>query len=74
MRRDNEFIARGGEAAPAQPIGVTYVDGPYAARRELLHEPTPPPVLMVRGERGLYRRSVRCADDGALRYVWERRD
>lgn len=46
---------------------VEYVDGPRDGDRELLTDP--PQRLDAAG--GHYRRSVRCADDGALRYVFE---
>jgi hypothetical protein len=46
---------------------VEYVGGPRGARRaERRRRPT-----IIRLAGGTYRRSVRCADDGALRYVWE---
>jgi hypothetical protein len=57
-----------GDALPAQdgPTEVEFVDGPRAGQRELLRDL--PPVIEAAG--GRYRRSVRCVDDGALRYVF----
>ncbi len=48
---------------------VEYVGGPLADRREALREPRAE--IPVPDGSGVYRRSVRCADDGALRYVWQ---
>jgi hypothetical protein len=47
---------------------IEYVDGPWSGRNEersSLPETIP-------GPDGRYVRSVRCADDGAMRYVWRR--
>lgn len=60
------------EAADADPTAtdlteVEYVGGPRDAEHETLTE-TPP---VLRGVADQNRRSVRCADDGALRYVWQ---
>jgi hypothetical protein len=50
---------------PDSPL-VEYVGGPRAGERDEL--PKRPAVIpMAAGE---YRRSMQCADDGALRYVW----
>ncbi len=46
---------------------VQFVGGPRDGERELLGD-TP---AVIHTERGTYRRSVRCADDGALRYVFD---
>ncbi len=51
----------------AVAVVVEFVDGPWAGRREERNDP--PAVIDVNG--GTYRRSVRCADDGAIRYVFE---
>jgi hypothetical protein len=45
---------------------VVFVDGPLHGKRQELADV--PPEFLVAG--GLYRRSVRCADDGAMRYVF----
>lgn len=45
---------------------VEFVDGPWAGRRERMSEP-PASIPMDGGE---YHRSVHCADDGALRFVY----
>jgi len=56
-----------GAPQPAQrtPI-VEFVDGPWAGRRE----PMSGPPSSIGTDTGSYRRSVQCADDGALRYVF----
>lgn len=46
---------------------VQFVGGPRDGERE---QRRVAPAL-INSERGWYRRSVRCADDGALRYVFE---
>ena len=46
---------------------VEFVGGPRSGERELLSDT--PTVIEAGG--GAYRRSVRCADDGALRYVFD---
>lgn len=63
---------RDAASAPTSPnfTSVTYVGGPYADRSEVAYEGVLPAAVYVAAERGLYRKSVRCADDGALRYVW----
>jgi hypothetical protein len=59
------------DARPREPqIGsalVEFVGGPRSGERELLSD-TP---TVIQAEGGMYRRSVRCADDGALRYVFD---
>jgi hypothetical protein len=49
---------------------VEFVGGPRDGQRVASRAMAP---AMVRGRSGagFYRRSVRCADDGALRYVWQ---
>jgi hypothetical protein len=54
------------ELRPATGV-VEFVDGPRAGERTTL--PDQPPLIGT--ATGRYRRSVHCADDGALRYVWE---
>jgi hypothetical protein len=52
------------------PDVVEYVDGPWGGtteERSRLPETIPAPD-------GRYVRSVRCADDGAMRYVWQSSD
>ena len=45
---------------------VEFVGGPRGGERELLG--VRPATIPTEG--GIYQRSVSCADDGALRYVW----
>lgn len=45
---------------------VEYVDGPWHGTTEEL----PGLPATIPGPDGRYVRSVRCADDGAMRYVW----
>ena len=45
---------------------VEYVGGPCAGQSEDRSEL--PESIAIAG--GVYRRSVRCAEDGAMRYVW----
>ncbi len=45
---------------------VEFVGGPRGGRRETLAEHPE----MIEAAGGVYERSVACADDGALRYVW----
>ncbi len=47
---------------------VEFVGGPPDGERELLSDAP----AVIHAERGTYRRSVRCADDGALRYVFDK--
>lgn len=56
------------EARSVIPIAsrVEYVGGP---RNGQLEDRSDLPAVMA-GEGGSYRRSVRCAEDGAMRYVW----
>jgi hypothetical protein len=48
------------------PEAVEYVDGPWNGATE--ERPDLPQTIP--GPDGRYVRSVRCADDGAMRYVW----
>jgi hypothetical protein len=48
------------------PEAIEYVDGPWNGATE--ERPDLP--QMIPGPDGRYVRSVRCADDGAMRYVW----
>jgi hypothetical protein len=49
---------------------VEFVGGPRGGEHATLDE-RPPEIDLPDG---VYRRSVRCADDGALRYVWTFRE
>lgn len=49
---------------------VEFVGGPRQGERATLEE-RPPEIAMPNGS---YLRSVQCADDGALRYVWTPHD
>jgi hypothetical protein len=49
-----------------ESMTLEFVDGPRAGERTTLEE-RPPEVDVPDGS---YRRSVRCADDNAIRYVW----
>ncbi len=49
---------------------VEFVGGPRGGDRATLDE-RPPQIDLPDGA---YRRSVQCADDGALRYVWTHRE
>jgi hypothetical protein len=57
------------ERTSADLVVIEYVGGPYADRREVIRDEVPPSIL-IPADSGVYRQSVRCADDGALRYVW----
>ncbi|MBA2382487.1 MAG: hypothetical protein H0V73_10300 [Chloroflexi bacterium] len=46
---------------------VEFVDGPQAGDRRDVRDDDGP---VIREQGSSYRRSVQCADDGALRYVW----
>jgi hypothetical protein len=60
-----------GDATPreteAKSAPVEFVGGPRGGERQRLGD-TP---ALIEAEWGTYRRSVRCADDGALRYVFD---
>jgi hypothetical protein len=62
----------GGESLPAITFAsrVEYVDGPRAGQAE---DRTDMPDAIA-ADPGTYRRSVRCAEDGAMRYIWQRSD
>ena len=51
---------------------IEYVGGPFAGARESIDQP--PLEIRPSAAAGAYRRSARCADDGALRYVWRETD
>jgi alkylmercury lyase len=55
----------GGEPAPDASAEVKFVGGPWNDEHVRLDQRT---ATIAAG--GIYRRSVSCADDGALRYVW----
>jgi hypothetical protein len=62
------YLPGGGPAEPeASPARVEYVGGPRDGQRESRGDS--PALIEVDG--ATYRRSVRCADDGALRYLVE---
>ena len=62
-----EFGSESGDRAAADATVVEYVGGPRDGDRERSGDsPTELPSVG-----GTYRRSLRCADDGALRYVFE---
>lgn len=50
------------------PATLEYVGGPRRGRREQIAGLPAAAIALAGGE---YRRSIRCADDGALRYVWK---
>jgi hypothetical protein len=52
------------------PTIVRYVGGPNDGQSEVVYGREPPAARIIGAEHGLYRRSVRCVDDGILRYVW----
>ena len=56
----------GNEPGPAESGEIEYVGGPRGGQRDRIE--AWPAELPAEG--GAYRRSVACADDGALRYVW----
>jgi hypothetical protein len=60
------YLPEAGPNPPELPAEVTFVGGPRAGAREIRDELP----ATVRGVNGVYRRSVACADDGAVRYVW----
>ncbi len=62
------FLDEGARKDDDEPL-VEYVAGPLADRRERLARP--PHEISVPEAAGIYRRSLKCAEDGALRYVWQ---
>lgn len=46
---------------------VVFVGGPLEGTRRTIDNPP----AMIASDGGVYRRSVHCADDGAVRYVFE---
>jgi len=56
----------GAEPEAEQSDEVEFLGGPRNGRRE--HRRDRPMALPY--AHGAYRRGVRCADDGALRYIW----
>ncbi len=56
----------GGEPSPDASSTVEFVGGPWNGERQQLA--VRPESIAATG--GIYRQSVTCADDGALRYVW----
>lgn len=61
------YLPRSGPPDAADVIDVEFVGGPRAGRRD--QRTDTPDLITVEG--GAYRRSVRCADDAALRYVFD---
>jgi len=61
------YLLVGPKAGSNGTIEVEFVDGPREGQRDNLADS--PPTIAAAG--GTYRRSVRCADDGALRYVFD---
>jgi hypothetical protein len=57
------------DSAPEPPRidEVEFIDGPWAGEHEVRSDL--PATIAAPG--GTYRQSVRCADDGAMRYVWQ---
>ncbi len=59
------------------PTLVEYIGGPYAGRREAVYG-RQPPVAVFLGEasgafgRGVYERSAGSAEDGIVRYEWQK--
>jgi alkylmercury lyase len=60
--------ASAAETALRFGAAVEFVGGPRNAQRDRLIDT---PVQLKSPNGGHYQRSVRCADDGALRYVWQ---
>jgi hypothetical protein len=71
MYSEIHYVDAASEGTSTNAAVITYVGGPYADRREFIQEGVRPAAVFVPAQHGLYRQSVRCADDGALRYVWE---
>ncbi|MGH2466568.1 MAG: hypothetical protein ACRDGL_02400 [Candidatus Limnocylindrales bacterium] len=61
-----EYLPGLGPTAQRRRPSVTYVGGPRAGVAE--RRAAAPATIALPG--GRYERSVACADDGALRYVW----
>ena len=57
-----------GGSSSELPATLEYVGGPRRGRREPIAGLPAAAITLPGGE---YRRSIRCADDGALRYVWK---
>ncbi len=56
------------------PTVIEYVGGPRDGEREVHYGHEPPSVMIIQSPAGSarsYRRSVRCADDKILRYIWD---
>jgi hypothetical protein len=65
-----DYLEGASASTPPNLTVITYVGGPRTDRREVVREGVPPAAVYIPAERGMYRQSVRCADDGTLRYVW----
>jgi hypothetical protein len=61
------YLPKSGPPDAAAVVAVEFVGGPWEGRRD--RRADTPDLITVDG--GAYRRSVRCADDAALRYVFE---
>ncbi len=62
-----DFVSGGPDGgADADPAEAMFIGGPRGGERA--QRPDPPERIAEPG--GYYERSVRCSDDGALRYVW----
>jgi hypothetical protein len=61
------YLLVGRKPGSAPKTEVEFVDGPRAGERDRLV--VAPATIDAAG--GIYRRSVKCADDGALRYVFD---
>jgi len=61
------YLPKSGPPDAADIVAVEFVGGPWAGQRD--QRTDTPAVFTVDG--GTYRRSVRCADDAALRYVFD---
>ena len=70
MRNEIQYPDGAPETPPTEGTLITYVGGPYAGRRDVVYGRVPPASVFTPAEHGLYEKSVRCSDDGALRYVW----
>jgi hypothetical protein len=70
MLRDIQYLDGDPETRPMELAVIMYEGGPYADRREVVYEGVPPAAVYIPAEHGPYRKTVRCGDDGAHRYVW----
>jgi len=61
-----EYLPGGEPDGPSVSVEVEFVGGPRNGQRETVTDRQ----ATITDIGGIYRRSVACADDGALRYVW----